>query len=354
MVFIKLIILLIFSICLLCSCQLNYLLHVSYNQLSLLNSDEAIDDILKSDRITAEQKRKVELSQEVRIYAFEKLKMKKTKNYSRYVDLKRPYVTYTVSASQKWKFEPYLWSFPIIGKAPYKGFYSEDLAKKEVVELKKLDLDVSMRGVSAYSTLGWFSDPLLSSMLNYSEQQLVNTIIHELVHTTLFIKDNINFNERLAVFVANKGTELFYLDKEGPDSKTLKIIQDENIDDGLFSVFITEELAQLKKWYEEYDHSKYLNPDDKEKLRQERLKLIGDHFQKNLKPKLKTDSYGKIFKRNFNNADLSVHDMYMKNLDVFEAVYKKHGANIPTFLKKCMELENVDNPENEFEKWAAE
>lgn len=339
---------------LLCSCQLNYLLHVGYNQLSILNSGESIDDILSSERVTTEQKRKIELSQEVRIYAFEKLKLKKTKNYSSYVDLKRPYVTYTVSASEKWKFEPYLWSFPIIGKAPYKGFYKESLAKKEAEELKKADFDVSVRGVSAYSTLGWFSDPLLSSMLNYSEQQLVNTIIHELVHTTLFIKDNINFNERLAVFVANKGTELFYLDKEGPNSKTLKIIQDENHDDELFSAFITKELTQLKKWYEKFDHSKYLPADDKEKFRLERLQIIADNFQRKIKSKLKARAYDKIFKKQFNNADLSVYDTYMKDLNVFEAVYKKTGANIPNFLQKCKELENIDDPEKELEKWAAE
>lgn len=337
---------------LLSSCQLSYLIHTSSNHLALLNSKESISELLKSDRVTEEQKRKIELSQQARLFAFEKLKLKKTKNYSEYVDLKRTYVTYTVTASQKWKFEPYLWNFPIIGRAPYKGFYSEDLAKKEAAELKKEDLDVSVRGVSAYSTLGWLTDPLLSSMLNYSDQQLVNTIIHELVHTTLFIKNHINFNERLAVFIANKGTELFYLEKEGPNSKTLKLIQNENNDDNLFSAFITNELVQLKKWYEEFDHSKYLPADEKELIRQARFDLLSHNFSKKLKPLLKTSSYGKFFARKYNNADLSVYDTYMKNLDVFETVYNKYGANIPDFLKKCAELNDTDNPEAQLEKWA--
>lgn len=343
------------------SCQLGYLFHVSYNHLALLNSKEPIDALLKSDRISPEQKRKIQLSQEVRIYAFEKLKLKKTKNYSEYVDLKRPYVTYTVTAAKKWKFEAYLWNFPIIGQAPYKGFYNENLAQEEAEELKKQDLDVSVRGVSAYSTLGKLTDPLLSSMLNYSDHNLTNTIIHELVHTTLFISDNINFNERLAVFVANKGTELFYLDKEGPNSKTLKLIKDENYDDQLFSNFITAELELLKKWYEEFDHSKNLPADDKEKIRQERIDLIAIHFEKQLKPKLKTKSYYKIFSKKLanktagdglNNADLSVYNTYMRNLDIFEAVYKKNGSNIPDFLKKCTELKDAEDIEKEFSKWA--
>lgn len=318
----------------------------------MLNSKEPVEEILKSDRVTLEQKRKIELSQQARVYAFEKLKLKKTNNYSQYVDLKRPYVTYTVTASKKWQLEPHLWNFPIIGKAPYKGFYNEDMAKEEAEELKKLDLDVSVRGVSAYSTLGKLTDPLLSSMLNYSDHHLVNTIFHELTHTTLFIKDNIDFNERLAVFIANKGTELFYTDKEGPDSPTLKLIKDENYDDELFSKFITNELVILKKWYNDFDHSKNLPADDKEKIRQDRIDLITAHFNQDLKSKLKTKSYDRVFAKKLNNADLSVYNTYMKSLDVFEVVYKKNGSNIESFLKKCAELNNVENPEKELENWA--
>ena len=334
------------------SCQLSYLLHVSYNHLAMLNSKEPIDEVLNSDRFNEEQKRKIKLSQEVRIYAFEKLGFKKTKNYSQFVDLKRRYITYAVTASQRWKLEPHLWNFPIIGKAPYKSFYSEDLAKKEADELQKQNFDVSIRGISAYSTLGKLTDPLLSSMLNYSDHDLVNTIIHELVHTTLFIKDNIDFNERLAVFIANKGTALFYLDQEGPDSKTLKLIQNENYDDELFSKFITSELSDLKSWYDKFDHSKNLPEDDKELIRQERLTLIATHFENELKPKLKSSGYDKVFSKKFNNADLGVYNTYMRSLNVFENVFQKYGSNIASFLKKCEELENVDNPEAELEKWA--
>lgn len=348
MVFVRLLLIVL----LLTGCQLSYLMHVSYNHLALLNSKEPISEILKSDRVTQEQKKKIELSQTARIYAFDKLKLNKTDNYSQYVDLKRPYVTYTVTASKKWKLEPHLWNFPIIGKAPYKGFYREELAKEEAEGLRKQDLDVAVRGVSAYSTLGRLTDPLLSSMLNYSDHHLVNTIIHELVHTTLFIKDNIDFNERLAVFVANKGTEYFYLDKEGKDSATLKLIKDENYDDELFSKFITSELAKLKKWYDEFDHTKQLPPDDKEAIRQERLEQIKRNLITDLKPHLKTKSYDRVFSKKFNNADLAVYNTYMKSLDVFETVYQKNGSNIETFLKKCEELKGADDPEKQLEQWA--
>ena len=120
----------------------------------------------------------------------------------------------------------------------------------------------------------------------------------------------------------------------------------------MFSKFITTELAQLKKWYEEFDHSKNLPADDKEKLRQERLELIATHFHNELQASLKTNTYEKVFDKKFNNADLSIYNTYMKSLDVFEAVYIKYGSNIADFLKKCQELEDVDDPEKELEKWA--
>lgn len=335
------------------SCQLGYYWHVSTSHLALLYSEQPIEDVLKSGKLTEEQKRKIELVQQVREFAFTELQLNRSKNYTEYVDLGRPYVTYAVSASQKWKFEPYLWDFLFIGEAPYKGFYSEKLAREEAEELKKKDLDVSIRGVPAFSTLGKLSDPLLSSMLNYSDYHLANTIIHELTHTTLFIKSSIDFNERLAVFVANKGTEMFYKKLEGENSPTLKRIQQENEDDAEFSKFITTEIEQLKQWYKDSSNLLQLPADEREKLREDRLNLIGVHFEKQLKPKMKTHIYDHTFDKTLNNADLSVYNTYMKSLDVFEKVYQKNGANIPQFLKKCQELKNVDDPEKELEKWAS-
>ncbi len=346
------IIILSLNVLFLSSCQLGHLVHVSYNHLSLLCSTEDLEAVLKSDRLTTEQKNKLRLTQEVKQFAYDKLKLKKSDNYSKYVDLKRKYVTYNVTASEKWKFEPYLWGFPIIGKAPYKGYFNEQMAKDEASALDQNNYDTSVRGVSAYSTLGYFTDPLLSSMLNYSEYNLANTIIHELTHTTLFIKDNINFNERLAVFVANKGTEMFYLQKEGEKSPTLENVRLENEDDKLFSVFITAEIDSLKKWYSDFDHSKNLPASEKESLRKERLSQIKINFNKNLKSQLKSRSYERVFSKQLNNADLIDYNTYMKSLDVFEKVYQKNGSNILDFLKKCEELKNVDDAEAELLKWA--
>lgn len=330
-------------------CQIGYLFHVSYNHLALLNSKEPIDQVLLYKKLNPEQERKVLLTQEARQFAFNKLGLTRSNNYTDYVDLRRPYVTYAVMASQKWTLEPYLWTFPFIGKAPYKGYYNEEAARQEAEELKKQNLDVYVRGVSAFSTLGKLNDPLLSSMLNYSDYNLVNTIIHELVHTTLFIKDNIDFNERLAVFIAGKGTELFYLEKEGSQSKTLEKTKKENEDDVLFSSFITNELNLLKTWYKNLAPN-FKNKPDAEQLRQTRLNEIKTHFKDELQPKLKTASYKYFLTAQLNNATLSNYHTYMKNLDIFNKAFEKSGSQIAKFLEQCKQLEKSDNPEDDLLK----
>ena len=132
-------------------------------------------------------------------------KSKKTKNYSTFVNLHRPYVTYIVSAAPKNELKYYTWYFPIIGSVPYKGYFNEAGANGEARDLASEGYDTYVRGVTAYSTLGWFKDPILSSMLAYSDYDMVNTIIHETVHTTIYIKSNANFNERLASYLGDLG-----------------------------------------------------------------------------------------------------------------------------------------------------
>lgn len=230
---------------LLSSCQINYIVKSAYNQFSMMNSQVSLEEAQKDPRLTEDQKRKIQLAQKAREFAETELSLKPTKNYTKFVLLDRPYVTYVVSAAPKWKLEAYKWHYPIVGSMPYKGFFNEEDAKKEQESLKEENLDTYMRGVSAYSTLGWFKDPLLSSMLQYKDYDLVNTIIHETVHATLYIKHEADFNERMAVFLGNKGAEMFYLKQEGPNSPTLATVKNENADDKLFSSWLSVKLKQL-------------------------------------------------------------------------------------------------------------
>lgn len=318
-------------------CQIGYLTKSAYNQLSLLNQRVPIEDALNDPKLEPQEKQKLLLSQDVRQFAESKLKLNVKKNYSTYVKLDRPFVSYVVSASPKWNLETHLWGFPIVGKMPYKGFFSEKDAKDEAESLKAENLDVYVRGVSAYSTLGWFKDPLLSSMLRYKDHDLVNTIIHESVHATLFIKNEADFNERLATFLGNKGMELYYQSKEGEASATLKHVRDENIDEKKFSEFITAEIKSLEKWYAE-------QKEQKEELRQSRLQEIKTHFIEKIKPNMKTDNYSKFDSIDLNNARLIVYKTYLQDMSDFENLYELSGHDFEKFMNTVKQLEKHEKP----------
>ncbi len=328
-------------------CQLTYIIKSAHQQFSMMTTRQPISEILKDENLASDKRKKFELSEKARRFAFEDLQLKKTQNYATFIDLHRPYVSWVVHAAHKWELKNYLWSFPVVGDIPYKGFFSEDEAKEEAALMESQGYDAFYRGVSAYSTLGWFTDSLLSSMLAYKEHDLVNTIIHELTHTTIYIKSNADFNERLAVFIGNKGTELFYKKFEGEKSPTVALIANENVDDSLFSAFITVELDDLKKWYQD-NKGKNLTEQD----RQSRFELIKTNFLKILKPQLQSTSYNRFPEIKLNNARLGLYTTYMKDMDDFEDLYKKLDSNLIRFIAKVKELESSDDPQSDLKKMA--
>src|SRR5262249_33798482 len=132
-----------------------------------------------------ETKRKLRLVLEVKKFAEEKLSLTSNRNYLTYVALDRDSVSYVLQVAPFNELSHYEWDYPIVGKMPYKGFFNKDLAKEEAKKFPEEKWDTYIRGVSAYSTLGWFHDPVLSSMLKYSDHELVDTIIHETVHANV-------------------------------------------------------------------------------------------------------------------------------------------------------------------------
>lgn len=320
-------------------CQMGYLVKSAYNQMSLLHQRVPIEEALKDPTLPEADKKKLLLAQKAREFAENSLHLKATKNYTSFVKLDRPYVTYVVSAAARWELKHHLFAYPFVGKMPYKGYFNEQDAKELEKELQQENLDTYMRGVSAYSTLGWFKDPLLSSMLRYKDFDLVNTIIHETVHATLYIKHEADFNERMAVFLGNKGMELFYLQQEGAESPTLATIKKENADDKIFSEFITAQLKELEQWYKALPEAEH-----DEAKRKERLKNIQAVFKEKIAPQMKTESYSKFADTELNNARLLVYKTYMQDLSDFERLYQSVGQDFGKFLEKCKSLENEKDP----------
>jgi len=310
---------------------------------------EDVDGKTANTGVTADEKKKLQLAIDAKTFGEEELGLKKNSNYDSYVKLDRPYVSYVVSAAKKNHLEAHLWSFPIIGAVPYKGYFNQDDAKAEAERLRNEGFDTYVRGVSAYSTLGWFDDPILSSMLRYTDYDLVNTIIHESVHATLYINSQADFNERLATYIGNIGADLFFARREGDQSPTLAQARSESDDDKLFSEFISAEIDALKLWYAEKSKNQALDPEFL-KLRDAKFAEIAQRFESKIKPRLKSERYAKNLTQslspgNLNNARLLAWKLYVYDLSDFDRAYIALGRDPRKLIEFAKSLEKEKDAE---------
>lgn len=195
-------------------------------------------------------KKKLFLINEVRQYAIDSLGLKDTKNYKTLFDQKGKEVMWVVMASEPFQFKAKEWKFPVIGSVPYKGFFQYERAIRLKDELEREGWDVNIRNPGGWSTLGWFTDPILSKMLERSEGDLANLIIHEMSHATIFVKDSIDFNENLATFIGDRGAEKFLITRYGRQSKAYINYLEEDKDFVLFAEHMLRGSAKLDSLYQ--------------------------------------------------------------------------------------------------------
>lgn len=197
-----------------------YLAQASAGQVDLRLRARDIPEVLKDIRTEPWVKRL--LSEVASIKRFgERQGLTPTANYTQYADLQRRYAVWVVSACEPLRFQDKTWSFPIVGSVPYLGWFYEGDAKRFAEGLRKEGWDVSVRGADAYSTLGWFNDPVLSTMIGESREafgDLVNVILHESLHASIYFEGQTDINESLANFVADRLTVVYLDERVGPAS----------------------------------------------------------------------------------------------------------------------------------------
>lgn len=223
-----------------------YLFHQSCGQISVLLNTQSFDDYLKENDIGTEERHNLELIEAVKKYSVDSLNYKPTKNFTSIYNQKDAATLWVITASSKYKIEPYYWKFPIVGRVSYKGFFDKQKAIAAKNKLIGEGYDVDLRSVSAWSTLGWFSDPILSNMLKKSKGNLCNLIFHELFHATYYAESSVDFNENLASFIAHKAT-IRYLKNDSAELKTYLESYNDNL---LIENHISKELAGLNQFYD--------------------------------------------------------------------------------------------------------
>ena len=199
-------------------CFLPYVAKQGYYQAKLLSGRQPILQVLQQDSLTPHQRQRLQLILAVKNFATNVLALSPNQNYST-INLKWRHTLYNVSASKPLLFKPYTWWFPIIGTMPYKGFFEKADAIKEKNRLLLKNLDVQIGPVAGYSSLGYFSDPVWPQMLELPLVFLVELIIHELAHATIYFKNQTDFNESFANAVGKMGTLAFLKEHFGEKSQ---------------------------------------------------------------------------------------------------------------------------------------
>ncbi|MBL0843864.1 aminopeptidase [Pseudomonas mediterranea] len=175
-------------------------------QMRLLQAREPVDQVIADPTRDARLRQHLAQAREARSFASSHLHLPDNKSYRLYADIGRPYVVWNVFATQEFSLAPQNHCFPIAGCVAYRGFYSQSAARGEAALQRLRGMDVSIGGVEAYSTLGWFNDPILSSMMHWGDERLATLIFHELAHQRFYVQDDTEFNESFATFVEQEGT----------------------------------------------------------------------------------------------------------------------------------------------------
>ena len=194
-----------------------YYWHNANGHLSVMNQRVDIEELLADDQLDAKLRARLQLVQEIRRFSIKRLDLPANDSYASYVELDRPYVVQNIFAAAEFSTRLYEWCYPVIGCAGYRGYYDEVRMLAYSEDLKSRGLEVYIGKVSAYSTLGWFDDPVLSSFIDWPDYRLAGLLFHELTHQQIYIDNDTRFNESLASAVQQVGTELWLKSRNESD-----------------------------------------------------------------------------------------------------------------------------------------
>jgi predicted aminopeptidase len=232
------------------NCRLvSYAVKQGIGQIRIVNNARPIGEVMQDTSVSEDLKQKLLLVDEIKQFAIDSLGLNPSKNYNTLYDQNGEPILWVVGACPPYKLEAYTWKFPIVGSLPYKGYFKKKDALKEAGKLKEKGYDSRVGTASAWSTLGFFKDPILSEMLNQSEGQIARLVIHELTHSTLYVKGDAQFNENLATFVGDEGAKYFLRYKYGENSPQYLDYLGELKDVEKFSSHILNGAKQLDSLY---------------------------------------------------------------------------------------------------------
>jgi len=312
------------------SCSPLYVIKAGIAEARILHARRPITDVLTDSTTDAGTRDKLAFVVEARRFAADDLGMNPGDAYTTYTKLQHDTLALVLSAAYKDRLVPKTWWFPIVGRVPYKGFFDESDAKAAQADLSADGFDTYLRPTAAFSTLGWFNDPLLSTVLRSDAVDVVETVLHELAHRYLFVPGHVRFNESYAMFVGRVGAARFFCTRKGGGPNTVKCLRAKARwrDYERFSVFVDGLVSDLD---EVYDDST-LTRQQKIERRQGVFSRALEHFDRDVQPTFESYSFSGFRNTPLNNATLLARIRYFHRLPDFQALLDRHGGDLRATL----------------------
>ncbi|WP_192552658.1 aminopeptidase [Pseudomonas sp. IzPS59] len=309
--------------------SVSYYSQLASGQLQLLRAREPVAKVIADPNRDATLRTHLAQSQKARDFASQHLHLPDNQSYRLYADIHRPYVVWNVFATPEFSLSPQNHCFPIAGCVAYRGYYSQSAARGEAAIQRLQGMDVSIGGVEAYSTLGWFNDPILNSMMGWGDERLATLIFHELGHQRFYVKDDTEFNESYATFVEQEGTRQWRAFRGLPPENDAQIKRRDQ-----FIQLILDTRARLEKLYTQQmpvEQMRERKAAEFERFRRDYREMRDSQWAGDKR-------YDAWVNAPLNNARLLPFGLYDQWVPAFAALFRQVKGDWPQFYSRVEQL----------------
>lgn len=315
-----------------------YYMQAASGQWELVRKREPIEDVIEDEKSSPELVSRLLMLADARDFSVQVLGLPDNKSYRSYADLGRDYVVWNVFAAPEFSLQPRQWCFPVAGCVSYRGYFAEADARKEAARLKAAGYDIAVGGVAAYSTLGFFSDPILNTMMRWDDTDLVALLFHELSHQLVYVKGDTAFNESFATAVEEIGVQR-WLESRQEQELMDDYLAGRELQQALLDL-ITAARADLEKIY-----ASEAGVEQKRVEKRERLRVLSSAITLRLQQDGKSGSGW--FSGELNNARLISTTLYEGWLPSFRALYARCEQRLECLYEEAERMAGMDRAECE-------
>ena len=326
------------ALLLIAGCTLPYYSQAALGHTALLLKRRDVENLVDRSSTPEELRDRLRVLLEIRDYASGELGLPENRSYRSFVDLGRPYPVWNVVAAPELSIEPITWCFPVAGCVAYRGYFARERAERYAARLREDGADVYLYGVAAYSTLGWFADPALSSFIEWPDLDLASLIFHELAHQVAYAPGDTSFNESFASFVAEVGVER-WLQGQGRGSEAADLVAAREAAQS-FAELVSDYRERLRLAYGE-DRSDEWKRGRKQAIFAE----MAAAYRSRTGSWAGTNRYDRWFARELNNAHLVSVASYTGLVADFQRLFEASEGDLPRFYEAVRELASLDGAE---------